>query len=168
LSQAERTVSRMGVLFDYFRAPDAASVAKLMQVTDGGSPIHHGHEPAADSVDAKGIEPHVTLGQLVQRILGLGDDADVIGGELVWPAGAESADDYQGPWVVVLDDQARDALAGIEVAQMPELATWWSGIEEIYGGGEVIEPLMGVLTELRGLAHRAQTAGDHLYCWICL
>jgi hypothetical protein len=158
----------MGVLFDYFRAPDAASVAKLMQVTDGGSPIHHGQEPAADSVDAKGIEPNVTLGQLVQRILGVDDGADVIGGELVWPAGAESAEDYQGPWVVVLDDQARDALASVEVARVPELATWWSGIEEIYGGDDAIESLMGMLTELSGLARRAQAAGDRLYCWICL
>jgi hypothetical protein len=162
-------VWRVGVLCDYFRAADAASVAKLMQLTDGGSPIHHGQEPAADSVDAKGIEPAVTLGQLVERILGVDDDgADVIGGGLVWPAGAESAEDYEGPWVVVLDDQARDALAGVEAAQVPELATWWSGIEEIYGGDDAIEPLTGVLTELSGLARRAQAAGDHLYCWISL
>jgi hypothetical protein len=114
----------MGVLFDYFPAPDAATVAKLMQATDGGSPIHHGHEPVADSVDAKGIEPVVTLGQLVEHILGADGSVDVIGGELVWPAGAEPAQDYEGPWVVVLDDQARDALAGVEAARVPELATW--------------------------------------------
>jgi len=59
----------VGVLYDYFRAADGATVAKLMEATDGGPLVQHGPEPVADAVDAKGIDPTVVLGKLVSFAL---------------------------------------------------------------------------------------------------
>ncbi|MEV0720385.1 hypothetical protein [Asanoa sp. NPDC050611] len=52
----------MGVLYDYFRAPDAAAVATLTDETDGGPGAWGGVEPV---VDAKGIDLAVNLGKVV-------------------------------------------------------------------------------------------------------
>lgn len=113
-----------------------------------------------DGIDAKGIEPSVTVGTLVAFALDRPWDPDLMGLEMVW-----AGDDEDGPWVVELDDLARDALAGIEDARMPELARWWAGIEEL---AEDPEWMLVVLTGLVHVARRARDAGQHVYCWMSL
>lgn len=158
----------MGVLFDYFRAADPAAVAKLMEATAGHSPIYPDGPVVADGVDAKGIEPVVTLGQLIAMILDVEWDTALADGDLVWPAG-ESGEDDDGPWVQAVNQQARDALAGVDDARLPELAERWAGIEELSAASpEAVEGLHAVATDLVALARRARAAGDQLYCWMSL
>lgn len=157
----------MGVLFDYFRAADAAAVVTVMEATDGGPLIRHGHEPIADAVDGKGLDPTVVVGRLVSFALDVPWSADLVDDQLVWPAGVAEDPGYEGPWVVVLADRARDAIAGIADEHIPELAQRWSGIEELAGGANP-EDLITPLTQLVGLARRARPGGESLYCWICL
>jgi hypothetical protein len=64
-------------------------------------------DQVVDGVDAKGIEPVVVI--------------------LDIPWGSD------GPWVVALEDRVRDALAGVDDARLPELAAWWTEIEEPAG-----------------------------------
>ncbi|GAA4470610.1 hypothetical protein [Phytohabitans houttuyneae] len=155
----------MGVLCDYFRAADDTAVAKLMEATDGGPVIVHGDASAADGVDAKGIEPNVTLGKLVALILDVEWDTDISGGDLVWPPGDPGA----GPWVQAIHTSARDALAGVDDARLPELAERWAAIEELaIDDPEGIDILRDGMTRLVALARRARAAGDQLYCWISL
>lgn len=153
----------MGVLYDYFRAADAAAVADLMEATDGHSPLFPDGPPMADCVDAKGIEPVVTLGKLIAMILDVAWSSDLADGPLVWPAGEQDEDD-DGPWVQAVDQRTRDALAGVDDARLPELAERWAGI----GSPDEVEDLRTVATDLVGLARRAQAAGDQLYCWVSL
>ncbi|MFH8379328.1 hypothetical protein ACH4E7_00035 [Kitasatospora sp. NPDC018058] len=71
-----------------------------------------------------------------------------------------------GPWVTELDDATRDALAGVPDARVPEAVAQWALAEE-WGGADPAD-LLPLAEELIALARRARTAGERLYCWICL
>ena len=150
----------MGVLYDYFRAAGAATVVRLMDENDGGSPDQ------VELVDAKGIDPVVMVGQLVGFILGEPWSTDLVASSLVWPS-RDVIDEHEGPWVEELGDRVRDALAGIDGSRIPELATRWSGIEEFHGHADE-EFLAECIAELAALARHARDANEHLYCWSCL
>ncbi|MFI1990493.1 hypothetical protein [Actinoplanes sp. NPDC020271] len=152
----------MGVLIDYFRAPDVVAVREHLDEHDGDSPVG-----AFDGVGLKWIEPGVTLA----RVIGFATDrewsVDLVDEKLVWPVGAERDMEYEGPWVSVLDDGSRDVLADIDAARIPELADRWAQIEEFHGLADP-EHLREVLTELGALAARAREHGESLYAWMCL
>ncbi|OZV76454.1 hypothetical protein CA850_26770 [Micromonospora echinospora] len=162
----------MGVLYDYFRAPNTEAVAELMAAAGGGPLAGAGDSrlaDAVDAVDAKGIDPSVILGQLVSYALDVPWDTRLVGDRLVWPDGAGRDPGYEGPWVVVLGDSARDALAGIPDERMSALADRWLRVEELSDFGDPQPAAMLVLlSDLVGLARRARGNGDHLYCWMCL
>jgi hypothetical protein len=159
----------VGVLYDYFRAVDDEAVAKLMAATDGGPVVRAEDSPVEDAVDGKGIDPTAALGKVVSFALGVPWSADVIGDRLIWPEGAREDLEYEGPWVVVLSEPARDALADIPDDRLPDLAEQWSHIEEFshYSDAEP-EVMLSRLREFVGLARRARTSGERIYCWICL
>lgn len=159
----------MGVLYDYFRAQDSEAVAKLMAATGGGPLVRQAELPVADAVDAKGIDPSVVLGKVMSFALDVPWDVDLAGIRLVWPDGADEDEGYEGPWVVVLSERARDALAEITDDRFPDLAARWSRIDELSHYRDVQpEMMLSLLRELVGLARRARAAGDSLYCWMCL
>ncbi|MDI6097126.1 hypothetical protein QLQ12_00700 [Actinoplanes sp. NEAU-A12] len=159
----------MGVLHDYFRAPDAAAVVDLMDRHDADSPATVEGWPTG-VVEAKGIDAGVALGQLIGFILDEPWTAGLVGGRLIWPA--EQDPDlltaHEGPWVEELGDRARDALAGLGDARIPELAARWARIEELRWPGAPDDVLVPCLTELVTLAGEARDAGEHLYCWTWL
>jgi hypothetical protein len=55
----------MGVLYDYFRAPGPAAALRAMDRAGGPLTGDAAGESAFDGLDAKGIDPKVVLGQLV-------------------------------------------------------------------------------------------------------
>ncbi|MEV0723876.1 hypothetical protein AB0I37_13975 [Micromonospora purpureochromogenes] len=159
----------MGLLYDYFRAPDEEAVGKLMAATDGGPVVREGDSPVADAVDGKGIDPPVVLGKVVSFALDVPWAADLIGERFIWPSGAGEDPEYEGPWVVVLSERARDALAEISDDRLPGLADRWSHIEELSHYSDTQpEVMLSRLREFAGLARRARTSGESIYCWICL
>ncbi|MEV1112819.1 hypothetical protein AB0I95_29855 [Micromonospora sp. NPDC049751] len=165
---ADRETS-VGVLYDYFRASDDEAVAKLMAVTDGGPVVCAGDSPVEDAVDGKGIDPPVVLGQVVSFALDVPWEPNLVGERLIWPDGAAEDREYEGPWVVVLSDRTRDVLAEIPDDQLPGLAERWSHIEELSQYSDTgPEAMLSRLREFVGLARRARTNGEHIYCWICL
>ena len=151
----------MGVLYDYFRAADASTVAVYMEASRGGSPVT---SRAVDGVDAKGIEPVVTVGKLVASILDVPWHPGLVDTDEIWPM--DNDEDGEGPVVLSLADDVRDVLAGIDDPRLPQLATRWSQIDEVARSDP--DFIRSVLTDLVGLARRAATAGDHLYCWVSL
>jgi hypothetical protein len=157
----------MGVLFDYFRAPDPSMVADLMDRT-GGGPVPDSPGWTPDVVDAKAIDPDVVLGQLVAMAQGIDWQPNLVGTDLVWPAPEVAQANYDGPWTMVLADRARDVLAGIPEAQGPELAARWVQIEELAGTHDPHDAFVSLLHDLVRLARRAAEQGEHLYCWISL
>lgn len=152
----------MGVLYDYFRAPGEADVRRHLDENDASSPV-----PATfDGIELKTIDPTVVLGQLVAFATGREWSLEVVNDRPIWPAGEPDAA-HEGPWVSVLDDRARDALADIAADRAAELAVRWAAIEE-FGGYADEEFLRETIVGFAGLASRAREHGESLYCWMCL
>ncbi|MFJ4189712.1 hypothetical protein [Kitasatospora sp. NPDC089509] len=185
----------MGVLTDYFRAPDAAAVARALELTGGARPEFRagpgggsddgGSEGggfdgdigrAFDGVEAKRVDPGVVLGQLVAAIRAEPWRVDLVAEVPVWPttpppgpdgpAGGEDDPWATGPWVTELDEATRDALAGVADDRIPEAVRRWAEAEE-WDGADPTD-LLPLAEELIALARRARAAGERLYCWICL
>jgi hypothetical protein len=150
----------MGVLYDYFRAPDDAVVCRHMDDHEAASPLSGDFE----GIDLKGIDPSVVLGQLVGFASGR---PHPVRDRLVWPAGGEPDPGHEGPWVTALPDLTRDVLADIRPDRIPELAERWSRIEE-FGGYADVGSLREDIQEIAALAGKARQQGESLYCWICL
>ncbi|GHF85793.1 hypothetical protein GCM10018790_74110 [Kitasatospora xanthocidica] len=166
----------MGVLTDYFRAPDAAAVVRALELTGGGRPDFDGGSGAGfDGVEAKRVDPYVVLGRLVAAIREEAWLPDVVPEKPVWPAtpppgpdGPQDEDDpwATGPWVTELGTTARDTLAGVPDERLPEVVAQWALAEEWDGANA--SDLLPLAEELIDLARRARAAGEQLYCWICL
>jgi hypothetical protein len=138
-----------------------------------------GPEPAFDGVATKNMDPPVVLGKLVAFIRGVPWGVRVLSIAVVWPSGPKPVTKQEfdqlpedspwrhGPWLHELDKEARDTLASVDNARMPELAVMWANIEELKGYVS-IESMLTLIDDLVGLARRARDAGDHLYCWSIL
>ncbi|MFI9813400.1 hypothetical protein [Saccharothrix variisporea] len=141
----------MGVLTDYFHAPDDDTVFHALDRTDGMSPLIPPLE--WDGVEAKSIDPDLVLARLVAA-------AHPTPGRhhnpLVWPATEDP--EYDGSWVCRVD------LAAVPDTDLPALATHWAGTDE-WRGHATPDELLPIATDLVHLARRARDAGDHLYCW---
>src|SRR6266498_2494408 len=74
----------MGVLFDYFRAPDAAA-AQAMELPTGPLVPSDAGLSVFDGVATKGVDPAVVLGQLVAIVREVPWTTDVVRTESVWP-----------------------------------------------------------------------------------
>ncbi|MFJ1702638.1 hypothetical protein [Kitasatospora sp. NPDC088346] len=169
----------MGVLTDYFRAADAATVVERLERTDAGPPVGlpraGAGDAAVDGVEAKGVDPTVVLGRLVAAIRRIPWDTDLVKDRAVWPAvpqpgpqGPQGEDDpwATGPWVFELDTAVRDCLAAVDDTDVPAIVGRWAQAEEFHGApAEALRPTAEALI---GLARRARAAGDRLYCWVCL
>ncbi|MEV0403390.1 hypothetical protein [Actinoallomurus sp. NPDC050550] len=173
----------MGVLFDYFRAPDTEAALRLLDQGDdvprGPATIGAGVD-ALDALDAKGIDPYVILGQLVGLILAVPWSIDLVETVGVWPpeeTKPRSREEIErlpeespwntGPWLEELGDRIRDALADVDDSTLPSVADEWARIEE-FGGHMDAAHALDIIEGFVALARRARQADDQLYCWICL
>ncbi|MFB7666418.1 hypothetical protein ACFC1R_21110 [Kitasatospora sp. NPDC056138] len=164
----------MGVLTDYFRAVDAASVVRALEQTDGGSPLGAA-PPVFDGVEAKRVDPAVVLAMLVAAIRQVRWRVDLVEERTVWPVspppgpdGPEDEDNpwVTGPWVSELHSLVRDTLATVRDFEVPAAVARWVQTEELHGADA--EDMQPVAEEIIRLARRAREAGEQLYCWMCL
>jgi hypothetical protein len=107
----------VGVLFDYFRAPDASTAAAVLERV-GGPTTPAPEAPALDAVAGKGFEPEVMLGTLRSLLTGVPYE-ELPEAELVAMEGED------GPWIVQLSEQLRDALADAPASRLPAVAERW-------------------------------------------
>ena len=134
-----------------------------MDEDDAMSPV----PSAFDGIELKTIDPGVLLGQLIAAATGSGWSPRLVGEKLIWPEDGEQDMEHEGPWVTVLDDGCRDALAAIPAGGVPGLAEQWATAEEFHGHGDP-EFLREVIAEFAVLAGRAREKGESLYCWMSL
>ncbi|GAA3478225.1 hypothetical protein [Streptomyces yanii] len=165
----------MGVLTDYFRAADAASVVQALEQTDGGSPLVGPECPVFDGVEAKRVDPAVILAKLIAAVQQIPWRVDLVEETTVWPAspapGSDNLEDEDnpwvtGPWVSELHPLARDTLAAVGDSEVPTIVARWVQAEELRGTR--VEDLQPLAEELILLARRAREAGEQLYCWMSL
>jgi hypothetical protein len=159
---------QMDVLYDYFRAPSVAVLRKELAERGSGPLMVAGPEsPVFDGVELEGIAYAVVLGQLIAFATDQPWNPELIGDRLIWPEDREQDAQYDGPWVVVLDDQVRDTLAEIPPPRLAELAERRPDIAT-FAGAATPADLCSAADVLIGLAARARTAGESLYCWMSL
>ena len=151
----------MGVLHDYYRAPDRSTAATTLK-TPPVRASKRPDEPVFDAVDGKGIDPIVMLTTFQSLLTGVpydelpqADFGDVaVGGD-------------DGPWITELPAQLRDALADSDDGRLRDTAHQWVLTEE-FGLPTSADDVLPFLGELIALARRARTAEEPLYCWSCL
>ncbi|MFG2265174.1 hypothetical protein [Streptomyces sp. NPDC048720] len=73
-----------------------------------------------------------------------------------------------GAFVVSLTDTLTTALASASQDDLVRFAEPWSKTDELRQIGISVEFTAGVLEALAGLAQRAHTSGQQLYCWWAL
>ena len=149
----------MGVLFDYFRAPDASTAAAVLERL-GGPTTPDPDAPVLDAVAGKGFEPEVMLRKLQSLLTGVPYE-ELPEAELLAMEGED------GPWIVQLSEELRDALADAQASRLPAVAERWVRTEEFWDQATTAE-VLPFLGEVTALAGRARQASERLYCWICL
>jgi hypothetical protein len=148
----------VGVLYDYFRAPDASTAAAVLERR--GGPMGGPDAPVLDAVDGKGFEPTVMMGTLQSLLTGVPYD-ELPSEGLVAMKGTD------GPWVWQLPEELRDALADAPAGRLPAVAEQWVRTEEFWDQVTASE-VLPFLGEVTALARCARQAGERLYCWVCL
>ncbi|HYN94673.1 MAG TPA: hypothetical protein VES42_12565, partial [Pilimelia sp.] len=115
---------------------------------------------------ARGIDPVVTLGQLVAFVRGVPWTPELV------DAHGLSRSSVSEAWVERLGPHVRDWLAEAPDDALPEIVVKWSESEDFVavdagqdGDGTL---LLALVSDLVALARRARAAGDQLYCWCCL
>jgi hypothetical protein len=164
----------MGVLYDYFQAPDRATAVNWAIGPSGDwtncLPLD---EIGADWIDAKGTDPVIVLGELVGHASsvpfgGRRDEPAVVWPDLTeWPYPRGADTDDQSPWhlgltLQELPDSWRDTLAGIGDDAVPTVAAQWYGVEEARFADQLDAEYCARM--FIALARRAQAAGTRLYC----
>ena len=149
----------MGVLFDYFRAPDASTAAAVLERV-GGPTTPAPDAPLLDAVVGKGFEPEVMLRTLQSLLTGMPYE-ELPEGELL------AMEDADGPWIVQLSEELRDALAAARPSRLPAVAERWVRTEEFWDRATATE-VLPFLGEVTALVRRARQADERLYCWMCL
>jgi hypothetical protein len=147
----------VGVLFDYFRAPDASTAAAVLERLGGP---RDPDAPLLDAVAGKGFEPEVMLRKLQSLLTGV-PYHELPEGELLAMEGED------GPWIVQLSEELRDALADAQPSRLPAVAEQWVRTEEFWDQATAAE-VLPFLGEVTALAGRAPQAGERVYCWLCL
>jgi hypothetical protein len=154
-------LARMGVLCDYFAASSDEVATATIDLPGG---------PAADSggsfdmVSGNGIDPVVQMGTLEALLTGRGYDE--IAQRHVPSAIVVSREDG-GRLVVRLTGELQAALSHADDARLAVVAVPWSQTEEFWGQGDPADAASW-LGELAGLARRATTRRERLYCWTCV
>lgn len=148
--------ARMGVLFDYFAAPDDAVAATVIDVVGGPA------EAGFPTVALKGVDPFVQLGTLESLLTGV--DYDIVAGRDIAPVAM--ADDGER-LVVGVSGDLHAALSAADDVRLREVVEPWSRTEE-FGGHADSSDLATTLSGLAELARTATTRGHRLYCWVCV
>jgi hypothetical protein len=149
----------VGVLFDYFRAPDVSTAATVLERV-GGPTSPDLDAPVLDAVAGKGFEPEVMMVTLQSLLTGVPYE-ELPDGELLATGGED------GPWILQLSEELRDALADAQPSRLPAVAEQWVRTEEFWDQATATE-VLPFLDEVTALARRARQADERLYCWMCL
>ncbi|SIO29480.1 hypothetical protein [Agromyces cerinus] len=150
----------MGILFDYFTAPDDAGAASVLE----HGPLGPGAEPVFPTVSTKGIDPTVGLGTAAALLTGRTFDEILADTAKSGPI----ADDGDGSiFVVEVDAVVSDAIADADETRLREVAVPWAQSEEFDGRADPAD-LAEFLIAIRSIALTARSDQAGLYCWICI
>ena len=164
-----RTGDYVGVLCDYFRAPDRATALAFHRHPDGL--FEAAVSAGTEALDFKGLDPVVMLGKLVGLLSGVSYEQMLLAGSIPTahiPNPVLVTREHDEDVLVELSVLVRDTLAEATEAALTEAAPIWANIEEVaddtWNDADEVRPVMD---ELVGLARRARDADQMIYCAIC-
>jgi hypothetical protein len=146
-------------LCDYFSAADDQAAVAVLQTPGGPG------QADLDVVFFKDIDPVVAIARLEAIMTDCSyEDARERprSGQLL------STPEEGAAFVVSLTDTLTAALASASRDDLVRFAEPWSKTDELQQIGISVEFTAGVLEALAGLAQRARTSGQRLYCWWAL
>jgi hypothetical protein len=73
----------------------------------------------------------------------------------------------EGPWVVIVNDQFRDAIAGLPDERMDSVARGWLAIGDFYCDDDE-QFVVEFVRDMRTLARNAIASNQLLCCWMSL
>jgi len=158
----------MGVLFDYFRAPDEEVALSLHRHPAGL--VEAVAATGGSILDIKGVDPVVMLGKLAGLLSGASYEEMLITGIPTShiPSPELLTAEHDPNALVELSAVVRDTLAGASDAALAEATPIWAGIEEFgsstWRGSDEVRPIVDELVEL---AREATENGQMIYCSIC-
>jgi hypothetical protein len=142
----------VGVLYDYFAAPDDAAA---------GAVIDEGPAGLFETVATK-IDCVVELAY-VEELLG-GRSVDE---QLDDPRTGGVVEQCDERLVLSISEEMQAALASLPDAELPQIARMWAQAEEFEGAADPAH-LELVLRDLRALSQTATERTLGLYCWACV
>ncbi|MCW2856162.1 MAG: uncharacterized protein JWR52_1777 [Marmoricola sp.] len=172
----------MGVLYDWFVAPDDDTAAATIDRAGGpGQPAplpskagrglfnrRTTEAPSASSgltyptVHDTGIDPVVQGGTLEELLTGRAHEE--IEQDPRWGQSVAVRDGGER-LVFTVTDALIQALAQANPEQLAAAAIPWAQTEEFWGTGDA-QQLTGLLVDLSGLAREARSRGESVYCWV--
>ncbi|MEV0144922.1 MULTISPECIES: hypothetical protein [unclassified Nonomuraea] len=164
----------MSAMHDYYRAPDRATATwRPNELRASAEPLPDA--PAFDVVETKWIDPTGCLGDLVAVIKGVPHSNDLVETVTLYPPperGPKTEDEWlalpedspyrEGPVIEELSVNARDALAEVDDARLPEVARQWMKEHPSSLDGDHV---LDLVKEFVALARRAKVRDQSLYCW---
>lgn len=147
------------VMCDYFAAPDDDTAVRVLEQPGGPAPS------VFDVVSLKGVDPVVAMARLEAILSGCTyEEASQRprSGQLLSSPEAESA------FIMSVSDTLWEALASATRTAPAEAAGRWSETDELRQHGVTAETAAEMVDLLSGLADRARSAGNRLYCWWAL
>lgn len=154
----------MAMQYDYFSAPTDDIAASLIDAPGGPTQVsaQPNGTPAWDTLSVNGVEPSVHLVELEEIMTGV-DFNDLLDTPRAGSTLHSSADNEA--IISTVSDALQAVLADAEDEALAAVAVEWSHSEE-FGGDANPADIATFLHNLAGLARRARSRGERLYCWV--
>jgi hypothetical protein len=152
----------VGLLCDYFLAPDDEAAAQTADWTGGpGDP-----PPSSDrlpTVSFKSMEPVVSMSTLENLFTGTPVD-DLITAAAVRDVAMRDEGELM---VFRISDTLKEELAKAPASRLSEVGKAWAATEE-FSWIDDARYVTEALTALAELARQDTAGTQHLYCWVCV
>ncbi len=150
--------------YDYFSAPSDEIAASLIDALGGPTrvPAQANGTPAWDTLSVSGVEPSLHLVELEEIMTGV-DFNDILDTPRAGSTLHSSADNEA--IISTVSDPLQAVLADAKEEKLADVAVEWSRSEEFDGTVDAAD-VAAFLHNLAGLARRARSRGERIYCWV--
>ena len=161
----------MGLLCDYFIAPDDQAAAETVNWIGGPSrPPEERHlfrrlqrVDGYQTLHLDGVEPTIMMAKLEHLLIGR--PFDEIRMDPTWKMLASVGNGER--FVVPITLSLQEALTSIEDGRLEDVAPRWAARDDYWPGADPATAA-DVLKRVSDLVKAGHASGGHVYCWVCV